>query len=170
VVCKKAINGTLSAAILAYRKLTSYFKEWGFEMNPYGACVWNKMINGTQMTVVFHVDDGLVSHINPTQVTNFLKQLEGVYGNTDPLTIRRGKHHDYLGMTIDLSKDGEVMITMYDYVKKLIDKLPESMRGEKPTAAPEYLFKTSAKESLRLDKEMSETFHTITATTLYLSH
>ena len=73
-------------------------------------------------------------------------------------------------MTIDLSKDGEVMITMYDYVKKLINKLPESMRGEKPTAAPEYLFKTSAKESLRLDKEMSETFHTITATTLYLSH
>jgi hypothetical protein len=74
VVCKKAIYGTLSAAILAYRKLTSYFKEWGFEMNPYDACVWNKMINGTQMTVVFHVDDGLVSHIDPTQVTNFLKQ------------------------------------------------------------------------------------------------
>jgi hypothetical protein len=118
VVCKKAIYGTLSAAILAYRKLTSYFKEWGFEMNPYDACVWNKMINGTQMTVVFHVNDGLVSHIDPTQVTNFLKQLKGMYGNTDPLTIRQGKHHDYLGMTIDPSKDGEVMITMYDYVVK----------------------------------------------------
>jgi hypothetical protein len=72
-------------------------------------------------------------------------------------------------MTLDFTKDGEVMITMYDYVKKLIDKLPKFMRGEKPTAALEYLFKTSAQESLKLDKEMSDTYHSITATTLYLS-
>jgi hypothetical protein len=55
VNCKKAIYGTLNAAILAYRKLTKFFEEWGFTMNPYEPCVWNKTFNGTQFTIVFHV-------------------------------------------------------------------------------------------------------------------
>lgn len=47
-------------------------------------------------------------------------------------------------MTIELSDNGEVMISMYnDYVKKLINKLPKSMIGNKPTASPENLFKTN---------------------------
>ena len=47
-------------------------------------------------------------------------------------------------MTIDFSAVDKVMITMYDFVKILIDKLPPKlMIGTKSTAAPEYLFKTS---------------------------
>ena len=56
-------------------------------MSPYDPCVWNSMVNGTQLTVVFHVDDGLISRINPTVVTNTLRKLSDVYGKTDPLTI-----------------------------------------------------------------------------------
>jgi hypothetical protein len=168
VVCEKAIYGTLNAAILAYKKLTGYFKEWGFEMNPYDACVWNKQVDGTQMTVIFHVDDGLISHKDPARVTEFLRKLQDIYGQTDPLTIRRGKVHEYLGMTIDFTKDGEAMITMYDYIKKLIDKLPADMIGEKATAAPEYLFKTDDVNSVKLNVADSEEYHSITATTLYL--
>ena len=138
-------------------------------MNPYNPCVWNKMINGSQMTVIFHVDDGIVSHIDPKQVTDFLKELSKIYGKTDPLTIKRGKIHDYLGMTIDFSTDQQVMITMYDYIVKLIDKLLKDMIGEKGTAAPEYLFKTSDGEAVLLDHEEAEFFHSIVATTLYLS-
>ena len=126
------------------------------------------MINGKQMTLVFHVGDGIVSHEDPREVTKFLIQLDGVYGNTDPLTVTRGKIHHYLGMTIELSDDGEVMISMYNYVKKLINKLPKSMIGNKPTAAPEYLFKTNDIDSKKLDKSDAEQYHTLTATTLYL--
>eukprot|EP00536_Pseudo-nitzschia_multiseries_P017106 jgi/Psemu1/49356/gm1.49356_g len=43
--CKKAIHRTLSAAILAYKKLTGHFEEWGLKVNQYGPCVWNKTIN-----------------------------------------------------------------------------------------------------------------------------
>ena len=52
VVCNKAIYGTLNAAILAYKKLTKYFVEWGFKMNPYNPCLWNKNINGKQFTII----------------------------------------------------------------------------------------------------------------------
>ena len=169
VKCNKAIYGTLNAAILAYKKLTGYFKKWGFTMNPYDPCVWNKMINGSQMTVIFHVDDGIVSHVDPKQVTDFLKELSKIYGQTDPLTIRRGKIHDYLGMTIDFSIDLQVMVTMYDYIMKLIAKLPKDMIGERATAAPEYLFKTSDGGAVLLSQEEAEFFHSIVATTLYLS-
>ena len=127
------------------------------------------MINGSQMTVIFHVDDGIVSHVDPKQVTDFLKELSKIYGQTDPLTIKRGKIHDYLGMTIDFSTDLQVMVTMYDYIMKLIAKLPKDMIGEKATAAPEYLFKTSDGGVVLLSHKEAEFFHSIVATTLYLS-
>jgi len=169
VQCKKAIYGTLNAAILAYRKLTGHLKSWGLNMNPYDPCVWNMNVNGSQLTAVFHVDDGLVSHKDPEQVTKFLQKLDEVYGKTDPLTIGRGPVHEYLGMTVDFSTKGAVMITMYDYIKKLIDKLPPDMIGTKPTAAPEYLFKTGDRSAQPLPREQAEVFHTLTATVLYLS-
>ena len=50
------------------------------------------------------------------------------------------------------------MITKYDYIMKLIAKLPKDMIGEKGTAAPEYLFKTSDGEAALLDLEEAEFF------------
>eukprot|EP00536_Pseudo-nitzschia_multiseries_P017800 jgi/Psemu1/52590/gm1.52590_g len=126
------------------------------------------IVDGTQLTVIFLIDDGLITHVKPECVTELLKQLNSVYGKIDPLTITRGKTHEYLGMTIDFSKDGKVTLPMYDYVKKLIDKLPADMKGMKPTAAPEYLFKTSDEDAVKLDKARNEQFYTLVATALYL--
>jgi hypothetical protein len=36
----------------------------GFEVNPYDPCVVNKMVNGSQMTVRWHVDNLMISHIS----------------------------------------------------------------------------------------------------------
>ena len=57
---------------------------------------------------------------------------------------------------------------MYDFIKNMIDKLPEDMIGNKPTPAPEYLFKTDDPDAILLSKAKSEEFHHITAKTLYL--
>ena len=46
VNCVKAIYGTMNTALLAYKKLAKLFLEWGFVMNPYDPCVWNKMVGG----------------------------------------------------------------------------------------------------------------------------
>ena len=45
-----------------YRKLVKDLEEYVFEINPYDPCVANKMLNGIQMIVVWHVDDLKVSH------------------------------------------------------------------------------------------------------------
>ena len=41
-------------------------------MNPYDPCVWNKDINGKQSTIVFHVDDCKISHVDPKSTTELL--------------------------------------------------------------------------------------------------
>lgn len=167
VRCSKAIYGTVNAAILSYRKLAGHLKDWGFEMNPYEPCCWNQMIDGQQMTIIFHVDDMMLSHKDPDVVTKYLKKLNGVYGTIDPMTSTRGKIHEYLGMTIDYSVKGEAKITMYDYIKKMLNELPEKMKGEKATAAPLHLFKIDD-DGPKLDKEDKELFHHVTAKCLYL--
>ena len=43
VKCKKAIYGTINAAILAYKKLVGYLAEWEFEQNFYEPCCWNML-------------------------------------------------------------------------------------------------------------------------------
>eukprot|EP00978_Attheya_sp_CCMP212_P046091 scaffold373512_cov98-Attheya_sp.AAC.1 len=65
------------------------------------------MINGKQCTIVWHVDDLKISHVATVTVTSIISKLEVEFGNEAPLTIRRGKVHDYLGMTIDFSTPGK---------------------------------------------------------------
>ena len=170
VKCDRAIYGTMNAALLAYKKLAKLFGEWGFVMNPYDPCVWNKPVGKHQMTIMFHIDDLLMAHVHPHIVTLFIKKLELVYGERDPLTITRGLIHEYLGMTFDLRDKGEVILSQYDFVKKLYDDLPDEMKTGRYryTPAPEDLFKIS-ESSPKLDCARKETYHHISAKTLWLS-
>ena len=66
-------------------------------------CVANKMVNGKQLTVTFHVDDVKASHKDPKVIDEFIKWVEKKYGNVkiDKVKAHRGKVHDYLGMKLD---------------------------------------------------------------------
>ena len=68
VQCQNAIYGTMVASLLYYRKFCKSLTSVGFEFNPYDPCVANKMINGKQMTICFHVDDNKLSHVDKRQV------------------------------------------------------------------------------------------------------
>ena len=76
VKCSKAIYGTLNAALLSYNKLIGHLRDdWGFTANPYDVCVWNKIVDGNQLTVAFHVDDIKISHKNPRVVDSIIENL-----------------------------------------------------------------------------------------------
>ena len=65
VICLNALYGTMVAALLFYQKFCNSLLSKGFVKNPYyDRCVWNKDINGKQLTIVFHVDDCKLSHVN----------------------------------------------------------------------------------------------------------
>jgi hypothetical protein len=60
VQLKKALYGTLCAALLFWRKLTEVLQSWGSKLNPYDQCVANKTIAsalsyGTLMTLKYHI-------------------------------------------------------------------------------------------------------------------
>lgn len=172
VICKKAIYGTMNAALLAYKKLAKLLKGWNFIMNPYKPCLWNRLVNQKQMSMLFHIDDIFLCHKSPVMVTIFIKKLEAEYGKLQALTVTRGLLHEYLGQTVDFRIKGEVAFSQYDCIRKLWDTIPDSWKGKKRnTAAPAYLFKDSETEedNIVLDDARQDDYHTITAKSLWLS-
>ena len=57
----KAVYGTLLGAIIFYNKLSKHLTDHGFVQNEYDMCTFNKIVNGKQITVQFHVEDLKVS-------------------------------------------------------------------------------------------------------------
>ena len=53
---KKALYGMLKAVILFWKHLSVKLRGWGFVPNLYDSCVVNKDIEGSQCTILWHVD------------------------------------------------------------------------------------------------------------------
>ena len=53
----RALYGCIEAALAWYNLFTTILKDDGFDLNPYDKCVANKIIDGKQCTVAWHVDD-----------------------------------------------------------------------------------------------------------------
>ena len=164
----KALYGTLRAAQLFWKKLSTFLLKCGFEANPYDPCVMNKMIEGQQCTVAWHVDDMKLSHKQTKVVDNVIEMLDEEFGNEMPLTVTHGKVHDYLGMLLDFSTPGEVTVDMVEYVKTIISEMPEEMAGTTATPAAAHLFKTNANPD-PLSEEKAKTFHRMVMQLQYLS-
>lgn len=163
----KALYGTLRAARLFWEKLSSKLKEWGFITNPYDSCVVNKMINGKQCTIGWHVDDLKISHVDSAVVDHVIDLLDGEFGEEEPLSKSRGKVHDYLGMILDFSVDGAVTVDMTDYVRTVIADMPKDMEGTNATPAASNLFAVN-QDPVLLSREKADVFHRMVMQLLYL--
>ncbi len=168
VKMQKALYGLLRSALLFYRKLVANQESDGFVLNPYDLYVANKVVNGKQMTVCWHVDNLKVSHCNPNQVTIFGEWLRKKYGMA--VATHQGKVHDYLSMIFDFSAKGKVMVTMVEYIKNIIRDFPEEITGIKTSPAADHLF-TVRDPSLAkaLPEKQAMAFHCVTAQLLFLS-
>jgi hypothetical protein len=165
---KKALYGTLKAALLFWKKLSAQLKEWGFEINPYDWCVANKMMNGKQCTLLWHVDDLKISHVDPNAVTEVIQLLEEEFGKEAPLTKMCGEVQHYLGMTLDFSLPGQANILMIDYIEDMLEEMPSDMDGKTPTPASNHLFQVNKKDPVMLDDDTSTMFHHNVAKLLFL--
>ena len=167
----RAIYGMLQAALLWYKKFKNDLEEQGFKFNPYDPCVANRMIKGSQHTMLFHVDDLKCSHKNKTVNDEFAKWLEETYGQHGRVEIHRGKVHDYLGMKLDYSEKKKLKVDMRDYVKGMLDsfqiKFKEGETARTPTG--DDLFGQKSSNDRKLQQDNSEAFHTIVAQGLFLT-
>ena len=72
---QKALCGMLKSALLFCHKLQKDLEDMGFEVNPSNPCVANETVNGSQMTVTWHVDDLKIYHVNGWEITQIIKKL-----------------------------------------------------------------------------------------------
>ena len=120
------------------------------------------------MTVVRHIDDLKVSHMDAKEVEKFIQQMEETFGEDTPLTVSCGKIHDYLGMTLDFRNKGEVRIDMEHYIDMTLQDAPKEMEGVSNTPAA-HLFKTNLENPELLGDEQKKIFVHLVMQGLYLS-
>jgi hypothetical protein len=80
VKLQKALYGCLRSALFFNLKLLKDLEDYGFELNPYDPCVANKMINGKQFTITWHVDYLKLSHMDAKEVDSTIEWLKSIYG------------------------------------------------------------------------------------------
>ncbi len=79
----KALYGMLMSARWFYKKLRVNLGADGFVINDYDPYVANKIVNGNQMTVIWHVDDLNVSHKAQSGIDDFIASLKNKYEKAD---------------------------------------------------------------------------------------
>jgi len=99
---KKALYKMLQVVLLFLKLLLRMIVSWGFMINPYDQCMANKVINGKQCTIVWHVDDIKISHMSKDVMEDVIKSLNKRFGKESLLTTTRGKVLKYLGLNTRL--------------------------------------------------------------------
>ena len=71
-------------------------------------------------------------------------------------------------MTIDYSSPGKLILSIIDYIGKMLGDIPEDMKGESATPAAHHLFdiEEDAKKIYQADADI---FHHFVAQLLYIS-
>ena len=124
VQCLNALYGTMVASLLYYKKFVKSLERHGFKLNPYDPCVANKKVDGSVLTVCFHVDDCKISHKSKKVVDETIEWLRNEYevifeDGTGEMKVHRGKVHEYLGMQMDFSHKGKVHLTMPKHLEDI---------------------------------------------------
>ena len=162
------------ASLLYYQKFVKTLKRNNFVLNPYDPCVANRVVDGKQQTVLWHVDDCKISHVDTGVNDKFIDVLREEYESifedgSGKMKVSRGKVHKYLGMTLDYRVKGQCRITMIDYIEetlKAFDKVAPGETGTKSTAAPKDLFVVD-EDCEKLKKPKAEQFHSLAAKVLF---
>ena len=85
---KKAMYGTLNASLSFWLKLAATLRgDMGFTVNPYDWCCVNKTVDGKQCTILWHVDDLNISHVDPKIVASILAEIDDWYAEIAPLPL-----------------------------------------------------------------------------------
>ena len=170
----KALYGIMQAAILFYKKLSADLLTAGFTINAYDPCVENKVIDGSQFTIIWHVDDLKMSHRYPKVVSAMIECLRGKYATDEhgnqfgTMSVQCGAKHTYLGMTLTYRKMC-VEVGMVEYIKTLVAEFPDDKKSNSvSTPASLVLFETHPSTPL-LPAAKAKVFHRFVAKLLYAS-
>ena len=157
----KAHYGCVESAKLWYNHIAKTITDFGFEVNPFDQCVFQKKDGEKWSYITLYVDDLLIVSDDKSQVDQTIDHLREIYQD---ITVKRGKIHDYLGIRFDYRNEGEVFMSMIQYIKEIVASA--GISGTADTPAASELFDID-EESPRLSNQGREWFHRIVAQCLY---
>ena len=116
-----------------------------------------------------HIDDLKTSHVYPSVIYIVLAEITEEYEKIEKMSIKRVKVHKYLGMTIDYSLPGKVILPMIDYIGNMLDDIPEVIKRGSATPDAHHLFKI-LEDTTKLSQTDADIFHHFVAQLLYISN
>jgi hypothetical protein len=161
----KAIYGLIESALLWYEVYTETLQGMGFKLNPYDRCLANKMIDGSQCTVGWFVDDNKISHKSNEVLTKLADEIESKFEGE--LVRSVGKKHTFLGIDFEILPDKKVAITTPQHIREVLEDFGEVLKGDVVNPAKSKLF-TIIDEADDLPEERKELFHSCVAKLLWI--
>ena len=74
-----AMYGIMRAALLYYQHFVADIHGISFKLNPYDPCVANKLVDGNQLTLIWHIDNIrhciAASKSSPTSLSGSMKHM-----------------------------------------------------------------------------------------------
>ena len=137
----RALYGCIKSALQFWKHLSGHLQARGYTLNPYDSCVANRTVNGSQSTIISHVDIEVVR--------GEVKWLESIYG---PLVGSISDQHTYLGMDLEFG-NGCVKISMVSYLQEILDEFPEPLVSKVNTPAALHLFDENENAKLLGDEK-----------------
>ena len=159
----KALYDCIESAKLWYENFAKTLTDDGFIPNPKDLCVFNKQVDGNQITICVHVDDLLVTSVNAEAIEAVISLLQQKYKD---LVVNRGAVHHYLGMVFHFTVKGKCKITMPLFITETVRK--SGVTGVAASPATENLF-VVREETRKLNEQESERFHSLVASLQYLA-
>ena len=92
--------------------------------------------------------------------------MNQVFSKESPVVVQKGPRHDYLGITLDYSSPGKVIVDMKQYIDKVLAEAPPDIKGVVQTPTGEHLFKVNP-ECKCLDTPSAMLFHHLVAHLLF---
>jgi len=154
----KVIYGMIESALRWYDLFSSTLTGMGFEINPYDKCTANIIINGSQCTVGWYVDDNKVSRVDDDVIDMVVDEIEAKSGK---LTRNKGNKHTFLGMDIEILPDKKRAISTPQHIEEVVSDLREEIKGD--VAIPVNT------KSCTLSDKKAELFHKLVAKLLWMT-
>jgi hypothetical protein len=136
---KRALYRCLKSALLCWKHFSGNLIKRGYILNPYDSCVANKEIDGSQFTIIWHVDNLNLSHKSNQVLDNEVKYLESIYIS---VVGSKGTEHTYLGMDLKFQSQ-KLQVSMIPYLQDIVNEFPNELDKITSTPAALYLFEVS---------------------------
>jgi hypothetical protein len=92
------------------------------------------------------------------ELSKFSCYIGRIYGPS--LSMHLGKKHDYLGVDMEFCDNGALEVSMIKYLRNVINKFPELIKGQAATPAHDKLFVIRDDgEARKLNEEQALAFH-----------